>query len=678
MHLLLMIPSVLLLALLFTHSWKYRGRAVTISFFSLSFIFGIIRGNTIYWIITGFLGGDSLPYLFVRPMVHLWNASFQECVGWTFTLYLCWTVAERILARQDKGGLSESANLRYAPVETRPYNRTIAEKIPARQGGDPGAAVPVYRLLGLACLLMGTVSYAVEAVAAGVQWWVWVIPIKNPHFADVPFVGIVAWISVGVDFLVPFMLITRPEVRKKVLWLLVFLFPAHMLTHLKVTSIAPWLPMSPNELWHWLFLCAIFTGIVLGGPGIQVASPVKESGKKSFLRYAVWAVAAGFLLVLGAAHLAVIRRPEVLISLLPFVTGLLFVRPKYAIPVSLAACLAYALAVPDGWTFTLAPLAVVLIFAYSALVPALDHRTGAGRLRMLKISLVAFLCLSTAAVYFAYHNRNVHYNQLGELGKKLAERSFEVDELILERMCPRPLKSGDAFHYNQMGKRLLLRRQFKPAIFLLEKGLACDSTFAYLQMHLAWAYSQTGRLEDAMALYEKSLKLNPIDYGTYLNLGKLYEDAGKKGEAESLYRRALEYGPNNTRIVLALERILYKDGRHEEAIALLREVLTGTADSIEIMSNLATNLLKAGHDEQAEARYKQVIRKDIQHLYASCLSLSMLYFNREDYSKALEYADLAARVNPTRNAHRLRGMLYNKMGRPAEARAAFREAADVN
>ena len=123
MHLVLMIPSSLLLALLFAHSWRYRGRALTLSFFLGGFIFGIIRGNLIHWIITQLMGGSSLPYLFVRPMIRIWNASLQECIGWTFTLYLSWSISERILARR---------------------------------GED---TVPAFRMLGLSCLLMGAAAY---------------------------------------------------------------------------------------------------------------------------------------------------------------------------------------------------------------------------------------------------------------------------------------------------------------------------------------------------------------------------------------------------------------------------------------------------------------------------------------------------------------------------------------
>ncbi|MBN2287941.1 MAG: tetratricopeptide repeat protein, partial [Candidatus Glassbacteria bacterium] len=535
MHLFLLIPSSLLLALLFAHSWKYRGRALTVGFFLASFVFGIIRGNLIYWIITRVLGGDSLPYLFVRPMVRIWNASLQECVGWTFMLYLCWSLSERILARR---------------------------------GED---TVPVFRLAGLVCLLMGASAYAVEAVAAGVQWWVWVIPIRNPYFAAVPFAGITAWISVGFDFLMPFLLIAVAVPRRRWAWLTVLIFPLHMLTHTKTTGIADWLPLNTFEVWHWLMLCAIFAGIALGGPGIRVPAREKAGEPKPWQAHAVRVAAGGFLLVLGASHLFIIRGIELLISLVPFATSVLFVWPLYAAGFCLACCAAYGLAA-GGWSFTLAPLALLALCAYAALAP---RPAGARGRLVLRWSLAAFLVLCTAWVYLFYQGRRQHYGTMSELSARLQSGGAATDTDSLAVLLPRPRKPEDAFQYNSLAVDLNRRGLYRRALFILDEGLACDSTFSYLYFNLGWAHSQTGDLEAAAAAYERGLELDPIDYGSYLILGEIYESQGLKEKAEELYRRGLGYDPLHTGLVLTLERLLYSTGRLDEAIALLKGVLPG-------------------------------------------------------------------------------------------------------
>ena len=296
MHLLLMLPSSLLLVMMFLHSWRYRGRGVTIAFFGLCFGFGLLRGNTILWIITTFLDGDTLPYLFLRPAIRLWNASMQECIGWIFALYICWSTAEWVLGRrgQEKIGL--------------------------------------FRLIGLAGFMMGAIAYAVEAAAAAAQWWVWVFPIKNPYFVETPFVGIVAWISVSVDFLAVFLLIRHRAVRGWPAFLLPLLFPLHMLTHLKLGSFGAWLPFSPNEIWHFAMIALLVWGIATGGPQITpwtVAANADKS-KGNWRKWGVHVALAGFLAVLALVHFVVTGRPIEAISMVPFVVGVLFFRPTVA------------------------------------------------------------------------------------------------------------------------------------------------------------------------------------------------------------------------------------------------------------------------------------------------------------------------------------------------------------
>ncbi len=531
MSLVLMILSTLLLILLFAHSWNYRGRALTISFFCSSFLFGIIRGNLIHAIITRVLSGDALPYIFVRPMIRIWNVSLQECVGWTFIIYISWSLAERFLSLRSSG----------------------------RQD-----TVPVLRLLGLVCLIMGAASYAVEAVATGVQWWVWTIQTKNPYYAAVPWAGIIAWISVGFDFFWPFLLIaTGMFSRRPAGYLLVLLFPLHMLAHLKTTQItADWFPLIAEELWHWLMICTVLAGIVLGGPRVKIQVPgkvsVRDGIRGSLVRHAVWVAAVGFLLVLGACHLFIIRSFDMLISLLPFVTALLFVRPKAAVAVCLAACLSYGL-ITGGWTYILAPVALLIVFAYAAYVPEPAGIRSRGMVKLLNLSLGLFLVLATVLLYRSYLERNLRYRSLIGLITRLnaGEKIAVMDVASLESMLVSPQKSKDAIPYNQLGYLLLLQGRFKQAAFILEQAATCDSTFACVYINLALAYQNTGNLEKTMAAYEKGLKLNPIEFDSYLQLGKIYEQTGKLEQAGELYRRGLKYRPGHRGLALALKRLPY-------------------------------------------------------------------------------------------------------------------------
>ena len=189
---------LLLLILLFLHSWRFRGKGVTLAFFSAGSAFGVIRGNLIHYISTVYLGEQSPPYLFTQPVIRLWNVSVQECLGWIFALYLSWSTVEWLLGRESKTG------------------------------------VRIYRLVGLSAFFMGAVAYGAGVAAARLKWLIWIAPIKNPFFVEIPSGEIIAWISIAFDFLAPFLLIYYKVLQSRFRYLLFCLFPLHMLLHLKV------------------------------------------------------------------------------------------------------------------------------------------------------------------------------------------------------------------------------------------------------------------------------------------------------------------------------------------------------------------------------------------------------------------------------------------------------------
>lgn len=637
MHLLLMIPSSLLLLLLFLHSWHYRGRRVTLVFFGACFAFGVLRGNTIYHIITNLLGGSSLPYLMVQPVVKIWQASIQECVGWIFALYLSWCVAERILTR----------------------------------GGSD--RVPLFRLIGMASLLMGAVAYAVEAAAAAVHWWVWTIPIRNPFYADVPFAGIIAWISVGVDFLGVFLILWHGGYATRWKWLLVLIFPVHMALHVKVDNMSSWLPMNPAELWHWLMLCAIFLGIVAGGPMVKTLLGTEERGpEKTLPRYTVPVVLGGFLLTLAVVNFVLVRDPFLWISLLPFVTIVLFVRPLWAAGFCVASCLAYGLLVSD-WSYILVPLIVLAVFG--AVTPPLEDKLPA-RLRFR--STVAVLLVATVFVYLSYQERYRRYEQFTEISNELTTARTESGVAALMEKMPWPPKAGDSFHFNLLGARLNRIENYVAARAALERGIESDSTYSFLWINLGWSYANLQLYEKAVAAYEKALELNPIDTGSYTILGQLYEGRQRTGEAEELYRRGLSYRPSDTGLVLALESLLYRQQRTGEALDLLRKHLPDSGDPGKLAARMASGLFKMGRNEEAERWYKEVIHDGAKQMSASALSLAWIYWkDRGEMENALRYVRLAAAVNPTPEVYTMRGAILEEMGRSEEALEAYRQAAEA-
>ncbi len=517
MHLLLLLPSSALSSILFIHSWRNRGKRVTLVFFASCFTFGVLRGNLIYYICKNYLDEKSLPYLIVKPTIKLWNASLQECIGWVFALYLCWSTVEWVLTRQGR------------------------------------AEVPLYRLIGLSAILMGTVAYAVEAAASGTKWWIWVLPYKNPFFADVPLVGIIAWISVAFDFLGPFLLIYHKAVRG---WwsrlMLISIFPFHMLIHTRASFNVSWLPqIGPPEIWHWLMLCLLVYGIALGGPEV-IPWPAGErgtDGKKSGTMNEIIFTLIGFVMVLGSVHLFIIEKSELVVSMLPLLTGALFFNPVYGWIFCLGACLLSGI-ITGGWSFTLVPLLTALLFSFGS-------RPGDALLSLFwrkKIAL-AVLLLSTISIYLACRNKQNHYDKLYQGGMNIinAESAGEFRSRLAE--LPSPPDPGDAGMYNLLADMAFGRRNHTAARVFLERVIICNSDDPHAYSNLAIIYYLNNDYPAAVAALEKGLSNNPINLESYYILGELYTGLDSLQKAEMLYRRGLEYFKNDSTLEQSLQSV---------------------------------------------------------------------------------------------------------------------------
>ena len=288
--LVLAIPAALVVTALIVHSLRTRGRNDTLLFFGLALLFGILRGNVIWWITTQHFEGE-FPYIFAANPIGVFHDSLVADLGWILCLYLGSAIATSLLA-----------------------------SLPHLQNR-------LFAIVGLACLFNGALSYAVEATAIEMRWWDWSLSTESDWLRDVPIAGIEAWFSVGFDFLIPYFLIRH--YRKSGQWwpyLSLLIFPLHMATHLSNTRISTSLPMTPYNVWYWGM--ALVTMILpfsckweLRRPWLAAqALPLSRLGPSDsapWSRLTRWIPPLGLAVVLAvlvSSDLLVVRMPELLIT----------------------------------------------------------------------------------------------------------------------------------------------------------------------------------------------------------------------------------------------------------------------------------------------------------------------------------------------------------------------------
>ena len=527
--LLLFVPSVLAVAGLFWHAWRYRGRRIALTFFPAAFLFGVIRGNAIHWIAVDFQDG-VMPYVFTNPVVQIFSASVQAVIGWVFAIYVSWWLAERILVR-----------------------------IPALRG-DLMATV------GLACVGMGAVAYGVEAGAAATGWWLWSIPTYNRFFTGVPAVGIVEWFAVGYEFLIPYLLaMCSPYRRRAWLHALWGMYLFHLFLHAFGDPIATWLPTQPFVVWHWVGLLAMAVLALAGVCRVRVETAAGGSEQRS-PHGVMWGATGLFAAVMAVAQAGIGERPELLVSLVPLALLMLLAAPRTPLRWVLLAGAAAWGGARFGLAFLPCPVVAFLL---------LEARARWEGRRIFQVGVLAALAGVGAGVYLdgmAHSRRCAAY--LSHLQQAdLYARQGRTELAAREWEAARAADPEDVESYYQVGYAFGHQGRFRLAIDQYRKALTVEPRLFLGHFDLGYALESVGDVRGAKAAYRRSIELAPRFYQGYLSLGILYMETGSADSAAACFERATEIEPDRPDAYNNLGIVYQKQGRERDAIRVYEAVL---------------------------------------------------------------------------------------------------------
>ena len=453
----LAVPTAAALALLVAHSLRALPRRRALAFWLAAACYGVARGVALRAVVERGLGA-SFPYRIERPLWPVAGVPLQEIAGWAIVAYLGWWLGDRFAAG----------------------------------GGEPRRAL--FRQLAWACLFLGAVSWAIEAGAVAAGWWHWTAPVRWPLLGNVPFIGLVDWFFVGTDFLLPFLALTAPSLRRVGWrWATLAAFPLHFAAHLAVERPSQWLPIPLFHLAHW----ALLAGLVWAAARSRrddAAFAVPE-GRARFLPLAALGVIA---IDLALVETVLVGRPELVASLLP-----------------VAAVVAQALR--PQWGYRLAALGLAGALAHPSLalaaVPAgvamaLDRLRRAGR------PLLAAATVALALLAWAVHRRGLETER--DLVSRL-ERAIAARDRGDLAAAEATLREAAARHRGAHAPRFFLGEICYRTGRLEEAADAMAAVLAIRQDELpafrlrAVAELRLGRSEAARATAVRGLRVAPGD-----------------------------------------------------------------------------------------------------------------------------------------------------------------------
>ena len=109
-------------------------------------------------------------------------------------------------------------------------------------------------------------------------------------------------------------------------------------------------------------------------------------------------------------------------------------------------------------------------------------------------------------------------------------------------------RSDEAVRRNNFGAELLKQGRLDEAIAEFERAVEVDPAFPAAQFNLAYAYERRDRIDEAIAQYKKAIQLEPGNVVGLNNLGVLYDKKGLYDEAIMSYEEALRADPSNAMV----------------------------------------------------------------------------------------------------------------------------------
>ena len=158
-----------------------------------------------------------------------------------------------------------------------------------------------------------------------------------------------------------------------------------------------------------------------------------------------------------------------------------------------------------------------------------------------------------------------------------------------------------------MGNALKDQGKLDEAIAAYNKALSIKPDHADAYNNMGNALKDQGKLDEAIAAYNKALSIKPDHAEAYNNMGNALEDQGKLDEAIAAYNKALSIKPDHAEAYNNMGNALKEQGKLDEAIAAYNKALSIKPDYAEAYYNMGVTLQEQGKLDEAIAAYNKAL-----------------------------------------------------------------------
>ncbi len=263
------------------------------------------------------------------------------------------------------------------------------------------------------------------------------------------------------------------------------------------------------------------------------------------------------------------------------------------------------------------------------------------------------------------------YQNLDNIENAIAQfdKAIGVDKNYAPAYAAMGMAYTIGFQQKNRGKDWLVKARSQ-----CERALAITPQLAEGHTCLGNVYYSTGRYEEAIQQFQRSLDLDHRSDETLRSLAAAYQKAGNSAAAEDAFRKAVSLRPNYWAVYNAFGAFYYNQARYADAAAMFRKAIQLAPLNYRGYSNLGGIYFAQGQYRDAidSLQRSVALRPSVE----SYLNLGAAYFYLRRYDDATDSLERALKIDDKdwQNWGNLADTLYQIPARRQEAMSAYGKA----
>ncbi len=237
--------------------------------------------------------------------------------------------------------------------------------------------------------------------------------------------------------------------------------------------------------------------------------------------------------------------------------------------------------------------------------------------------------------------------------------------------------SDNFIAHNNLGNALLQKGKVEEAIAHFQKALQINPNYAEAHYNLGNVLLHKGSVDEAIIHYQRALQIKPDYAEDCYNLGAALIKRGSVDDAIANYRMALQIKPNFAEAHYNLGNVLLQKGNLDEAIAHYQRALQINPDNAETHYNFGIALLQKGNLDEAIAHFQKALQ--IAPGYAEAhYNLGNALLKKGSVNEAITHYQKALQIKPDfAETHYNLGNVLLQKGNLDEAIAHYQKALQI-